>query len=114
MRTWIKLIPLMTLLPAAAGEARFMRSADELLADVSICGDDAPVTAKTELLPGYGGGGFPVTTVSPRAQAFFDNGMQLAHAFAHRAATAAFAEAARADLNCAMCQWGEAWSWGRR
>src|SRR4051812_20789921 len=33
------------------------------------------------LLDGYGGGGFKITTNNPRAQAFFDNGMQLAHAF---------------------------------
>ena len=112
MRAWIMLLPLVALVPAAAGDARSTRSADELLADVSICGDDTPLPARTELLPGFGGGGFPITTTNPRAQAFFDNGMQLAHAFAHQAATAAFAEAARADLNCAMCQWGEAWSLG--
>jgi tetratricopeptide (TPR) repeat protein len=48
----------------------------------------------------------------PQAQAFFDNGMQLAHAFAHQAATGAFKEAARLDPLCAMCLWGEAWSEG--
>jgi tetratricopeptide (TPR) repeat protein len=112
MRAWIMLLPLVALVPAAAGDARSARSPDDLVAGLPICGDEAPPPAKTELLPGYGSGGFPITTVNPRAQAFFDNGMQLAHAFAHQAATAAFAEAARADLNCAMCQWGEAWSLG--
>ena len=112
MRAWIMVLPLVALIPAAAGDARSTRSPDELLADVPICGDDAKPVARTVLLPGYGNGGFAITTTSPRAQAFFDNGMQLAHAFAHQAATAAFAEAARADLNCAMCQWGEAWSLG--
>src|SRR5438270_13122633 len=49
------------------------------------------------IMEGYGGGGFAITTSSPRAQAFFDNGMQLAHAFAHKAATEATEEAARLD-----------------
>jgi hypothetical protein len=74
--------------------------------------DDNMVPKVPTLLTGYGQGGFLVTTASPAAQAFFDNGMQLAHAFAHRAAIAAFAEARRLDPACAMCAWGEAWSSG--
>ena len=70
----------------------------------------APKTAT--LLAGYGGGGFAITTKVPRAQAFFDNGMQLAHAFAHKAAIEAMAEAARLDPACAMCLWGQAWASG--
>lgn len=65
-----------------------------------------------QLLPGYGSGGFRVTTTVPSAQAFFDNGMQLAHAFAHKAAIAAMAEAVRLDPRCAMCLWGQAWASG--
>lgn len=78
---------------------------------VHMCGDDvAPSTEK--LLSGYGGGGFPITTAIPQAQAFFDNGMQLGHAFAHKASIGAFAEARRLDPLCAMCTWGEAWASG--
>jgi hypothetical protein len=65
-----------------------------------------------QLLPGYGNGGFRITTAVPRAQAFFDNGMQLAHAFAHNAAIAAMTEAVRLDPKCAMCLWGQAWASG--
>jgi len=84
-----------------------------LLPDASHwCGDPIEASAHPELLPGYGGGGFKVRTTSPQAQAFFDNGMQLAHAFAHKAAIAAFQEARRLDPACAMCAWGEAWSSG--
>ena len=64
------------------------------------------------LLSGYGNGGFRVTTTSRKAQSFFDNGMQLAHAFAHKAAVAAMQEAERLDPKCAMCVWGEAWADG--
>lgn len=64
------------------------------------------------LLEGYGNGGFPITTTNPKAQAYFDNGMQLAHAFAHKAAIEAMKEAVRLDPHCAMCVWGEAWASG--
>jgi tetratricopeptide (TPR) repeat protein len=64
------------------------------------------------IMEGYGGGGFAITTTNPRAQAFFDNGMQLAHAFAHKAATEAMEEAVRLDPECAMCLWGQAWASG--
>ncbi len=66
------------------------------------------VADKTELLPGYGTGGFPVTTSVPEAQAFFSNGMELGAAFAHSSAKAAMEEAVRLDPACAMCKWGQA------
>jgi len=73
--------------------------------------DDAPKPAKA-LLAGYGSGGFMISTTSSEAQAYFDNGMQLAHAFAHKAAISAFKRAEMLDPTCAMCVWGEAWSRG--
>lgn len=73
---------------------------------------DTLVPREPTLLTGYGQGGFPITTTNVRAQAFFDNGMQLAHAFAHNASIAAFQEAVRLDPACAMCFWGEAWAQG--
>lgn len=76
------------------------------------CGGDTALPAKAALLAGYGGGGFAIATSVPKAQAFFDNGMQLGHAFAHKAAIAAMAESARLDPACAMCAWGEAWASG--
>jgi tetratricopeptide (TPR) repeat protein len=79
----------------------------------SWCGGDLPEPdAKTVVLKGYGPGGFKITTKSAEAQAFFDNGLQLAQAFAHKAAIKAFQEARRLDPDCAMCTWGEAWSSG--
>jgi hypothetical protein len=67
----------------------------------------APKTAM--ILGGYGDGGFKITTANPKAQTYFDNGMQLAHAFAHKASIEAMEEAVRLDPTCAMCLWGEAW-----
>ncbi|WP_395623536.1 hypothetical protein [Sphingomonas daechungensis] len=67
---------------------------------------------KAVILDGYGNGGFAITTVNPKAQAFFNNGMQLAHAFAHKAAVEAMEESVRLDPQCAMCLWGQAWADG--
>ena len=73
--------------------------------------DTAAPKAAT-ILDGYGAGGFKVDTANPEAQAFFNNGMQLAHAFAHDASIGAMKEAVRLDPKCAMCRWGEAWASG--
>jgi len=69
--------------------------------------DAAPKEAR--LLPGYGKGGFAITTGVPQAQAFFSNGLELGAAFAHKAAVAAMTEAVRLDPACAMCKWGQAY-----
>jgi tetratricopeptide (TPR) repeat protein len=50
----------------------------------------------------------PVTTSSPQAQAYFDQGLRLAFAFNHAEAARAFRAAQRRDPGCAMCHWGEA------
>jgi len=81
----------------------------------AICHTEAPDTVAgpaRALLAGYGTGGFLIKTNNPDAQAYFNNGMQLAHAFAHKAATSAFKRAEQLDPTCAMCVWGEAWSRG--
>jgi hypothetical protein len=69
---------------------------------------DAVAPKVATLLPGYGDGGFAVTTGVPAAQAFFSNGLELGAAFAHKAAVGAMTEAVRLDPACAMCLWGEA------
>lgn len=76
------------------------------------CGDPVETGSRPTILQGYGPGGFAVQTKSAEAQAFFTNGMQLAHAFAHKAAIAAFQESRRLDPECAMCGWGEAYAAG--
>lgn len=53
-----------------------------------------------------------ITTTSPRAQAYFDQGLRLVYGFNHYEAQAAFREAARLDPTCAMCAWGIALTYG--
>lgn len=68
--------------------------------------------AIVKLLQNYGNGGFPIATSVPEAQAFFDNGVELAFAFAHQEAIDAMAEAVRLDPECAMCHAGHAYALG--
>ncbi|NNF27865.1 MAG: hypothetical protein HKN73_11640 [Gemmatimonadetes bacterium] len=54
----------------------------------------------------------PITTSSERAQAFFDQGLQMMYAFTPLRAARSFRQAQVEDPDCAMCYWAEAWAWG--
>ena len=60
------------------------------------------------LFSGLGGVNFPITTTSPVAQDYFNQGLALSFAFNHAAADFAFTEATIYDPDCAMCYWGSA------
>jgi tetratricopeptide (TPR) repeat protein len=73
----------------------------------------APVgAAAAPRLEGVGRSDFPVTTQSPQARAFFNQGLSLAFAFDHGEAKRAFAEALRLDPACAICAWGLSYTTG--
>src|SRR5262249_59349234 len=65
----------------------------------------APAFADSEppLWEGLGSLMYKITTASPEAQAYFDQGLRLAYAFNHGEAQRAFRKAQRLDPNCAMC-----------
>jgi len=50
----------------------------------------------------------PISSKNPDAQAWFDQGLRMAYGFNHQAAGQAFAEAVKADPDCAICWWGQA------
>ena len=53
-----------------------------------------------------------VSTRSPAAQRWFDQGLVLCFGFDQEAARQAFAQAAEADPGCAMAHWGHAYAFG--
>ncbi len=55
---------------------------------------------------------YPISSKNPKAQAYFNQGMQLMFAFAKVEAARSFREAQKNDPDCAICYWGEAWAWG--
>jgi tetratricopeptide (TPR) repeat protein len=68
----------------------------------------SPSGALAPRLMNLGAHTFQVTTRSPEAQAFINQGVNLAYGFNHAEAARAFAEAARLDPECAMAYWGHA------
>ena len=58
------------------------------------------------LMQGIGRGHIPITTDSPLAQQYFDQGLALAHGYWYYEAWRAFRHAARLDSTCAMTHWG--------
>lgn len=67
----------------------------------------------TPLLKGLGSHTHPVTTRSPLAQRYFDQGLNLTYAFNHAEAVRSFRQAALLDPDCAMAYWGpgvDTWS----
>ncbi len=83
------------------GHKHYVASATELM-QASPTGQLAPRLQK------LGTHVFPVSTKSPRAQLFINQGLNLSYAFNHAEAGRAFREAARLDPNLAMAQWGQA------
>lgn len=64
------------------------------------------------LLPDLGTHRRMVTTTSPEAQKFFDQGLALTYGFNHDEAARSYARAAEIDPLCAMCFWGVAYTLG--
>jgi hypothetical protein len=75
-------------------------------------GGAASTTAAPPLFDDLGRYHRTITTTSPNAQAYFDQGLRLVYGFNHYEAQAAFREAARLDPACAMCAWGVALTYG--
>ena len=53
-----------------------------------------------------------ITTSSPEAQRYFNQGLTLSYAFNHAEAIRSFRQAASIDPDCAMCYWGVAYALG--
>jgi tetratricopeptide (TPR) repeat protein len=75
-------------------------------------GDKQPNAAKPPLYEGLGAIEHKVTTRSPEAQQYFNQGLRLIFAFNHDEAVRAFRAAEALDPDCAMAQWGIALALG--
>ena len=64
------------------------------------------------LIEGMGTHHHPVTTSSPRAQRYFDQGLIWYYAFNHDEAVCSFRRAADLDPDCAMAWWGLGYALG--
>src|SRR5690606_342572 len=64
------------------------------------------------LLKGLGDHAHPITTRSPQAQKYFNQGLVLMYGFNHAEAIRSFKAAAELDPECAMAWWGVAYCEG--
>ncbi len=55
---------------------------------------------------------YPISSEFEEAQRYFDQGFQMMYSFTNVDAARSFRAAQLVDLDCAICYWGEAWSWG--
>lgn len=98
-------------LPATAfGQDAAKPAPGDLPAGHSMHGDafnDGP-RQKAYLMGGTGKINFPVTTKSPDAQAFFNQGVGQLHGFWYFEAERSFRQVAALDPDCAMAYWGMA------
>ena len=96
------------------GNARAERSRKAWAAQARLAAAAATpaIPSPMRLQEGLGDPGFRITTSSPGAQAWFNQGLMLAYGFNHDAAVKAFRQAQRMDPDCAMCWWGEAFALG--
>jgi len=89
---------------------------DALLALNALCSAEASGVGAPKpdlkLAGGMGTGGFKVDSDNPEAQAWFNYGLALSHAFYHQDAKAALHKAAEIDPACSICAWGDAWGLG--
>ena len=68
----------------------------------------SPLFAREPVFTGLGPYTRQITTNSPQAQRYFNQGLDFYYGFNHGAAIRAFKEAARSDPKCAMAHWGVA------
>lgn len=81
-------------------------------ADAHAHAASAPAQAPVKLVDGLGPVHHRVSTISPEAQKFFDQGLAYMYAFNHNEADRSFARAAELDPNLAMAHWGRALALG--
>ena len=72
----------------------------------------AAAHAKTPLYDNLGTLHMAITSGTPAAQKYFDQGLRLTYGFNHEEAVNSFTEGARLDSACAMCYWGIAYALG--
>ena len=92
----------------ASGRAPFLRMATLYAAEMPAATDDG----QPPLWEGLGDLDMDISTGSPEAQAYFNQGLRFANDFNHGEAVRSFRWAQSLDGNCAMCFWGEALALG--
>jgi tetratricopeptide (TPR) repeat protein len=73
---------------------------------ITLLGSIGTLLAREPVFEGLGSYARAVTTESPKAGRYFNQGLAFLHGFNHGAAIRSFQEAVRLDPECAMAHWG--------
>jgi tetratricopeptide (TPR) repeat protein len=79
---------------------------------MTMAAADSAAGDRTPLYDNLGTYHMTVTTASPVAQQYFDQGLRLTYGFNHDEAIKSYREGIREDSTCAMCWWGVAYALG--
>src|SRR5947207_7997108 len=77
-----------------------------ICAVIGLCVPGAMLSARESIFKGLGQYSRKITTSSPKARRYFNQGLGFYHGFNHGAAIRAFKETSRIDPKCAMAHWG--------
>jgi hypothetical protein len=78
----------------------------------AVAPTDSSAGGRTPLYDNLGSYHMAITTRSPVAQRYFDQGLRLTYGFNHDEAIKSYTEGTREDSTCAMCWWGIAYALG--
>lgn len=102
----------MTIRPIRSGYVALVLVLGPRLLGAAAADEPRPGIPPTPLYENLGSLHHAITTRSPQAQRYFDQGLRLVYAFNHEEAIRAFEEAARLDPEAAMAYWGIAYALG--
>lgn len=102
------ILALLVVVPAGASSAQSTQAKPD--ADLCAVPPGAQPSLPARLLDGMGDTNMPVTTTSPEAQKFFNQGVSQVHSFWFIEAERSFLQAAKLDPGMAMAHWGIALS----
>ena len=79
---------------------------------MAMASADTSTGGRTPIYADLGSYHMAITTRSPVAQQYFDQGLRLTYGFNHDEAIKSYTEGIREDSTCAMCWWGIAYALG--
>lgn len=109
--TWLVMAGLTGLAGALAG-ALAAQDPEHQGHEMQAAVTDSSGSDRTPLYDNLGTYHMAVTTRSPVAQRYYDQGLRLTYGFNHDEAIKSYREGIRADSSCAMCWWGIAYALG--
>lgn len=106
-------LPLFAQTAKPAGKGEQLEKLDPTYQKANGCkAPDRVATAAMPLIDGLAKVHLPLSSATPEAQRYFDQGLALLYGFEYQKAQRSFARGSAIDPACEMCRWGEALALG--